>query len=142
MAKNKTTETKASVEGFLNKIPNEVRRKDGFDLLEIMKSQIKTEPKMWGPTIVGFGSYHYKYETGHEGDAPLTGFSPRSSSLSVYLSPEFEKKDELLEKLGKHKMAKSCLYINKLADVDVKVLKQIIKASVAAVRTKYPDNSL
>ena len=142
MAKNKTTETKASVEGFLNKIPNEVRRKDGFELLEIMKSQIKSEPKMWGPTIVGFGSYHYKYETGHEGDAPLVGFSPRSTSLSVYLNPEFENKDELLAKLGKHKMAKSCLYINKLADVDTKVLKQIIKASIAAVRAKYPDNTL
>lgn len=141
MAKNKTTETKASVEGFLKQIPNEARRKDGLELLEIMKSQIKSEPKMWGPTIVGFGSYHYKYETGHEGDAPLTGFSPRAASLSIYLSPEFEKKDELLAKLGKHKMAKSCLYINKLADVDIKILKQMIKASITAVRKQYPENS-
>src|SRR6187551_340674 len=123
MAQNKTTETNISVTEFVNKVENEVKRDDSFKLIEIFKSISGFEPKMWGPTIIGFGSYHYKYESGHGGDAPLTGFSPRKDSLVFYLSSEFENRELLLSKLGKHKSSKGCVYVKKLSDIDIETLK-------------------
>src|SRR5687767_10669798 len=121
MAKNKTTVTETSVEDFLNTVPDEAKRKDSFALIDIIKTQLKKDPVMWEPSIVGFGTYHYKYASGHEGDAPLVGFSPRKDAFSIYLFPVFEQKDELLLKLGKHKVGKGCLYVKKMSDIDEKV---------------------
>ena len=134
MSENKTKPTDVKVEDFLSSIEHPTRKKDGIELLKIMKEITKEKPVMWGPSIVGFGSYHYKYATGREGDMPRTGFSPRKSSLAVYIMPGFEEYRDLLEKLGKHKLGKSCLYINKLSDVDIEVLKQIIE--------RYLDSSI
>ena len=139
MAKNKTTETGNSVTGFVNKVKNEVKRNDSFKLIEIFKSITGHEPKMWGPSIIGFGKYHYKYASRHEGDAPLTGFSPRKDSLVIYMATEFEKREELLSKLGKHKSSKSCLYVKKLGDLDIAVLKTVIKNSMDYATKLYPS---
>ena len=130
MSDLKTKPTNASVDEFLNSVEHPQRREDGFELLRMMKEITKEEPTMWGPSIVGFGSYHYKYESGREGEMPITGFSPRKKSLTVYIMSGFEKYQHLLEKLGKHKTGKSCLYINTLEDVDWVVLKEIIRKSV------------
>ena len=130
MSEPKTKPTDASVEDFLNAVYHPQRREDGFELLKIMKEITNEEPKMWGPSIVGFGSYHYKYESGREGDMPITGFSPRKRSLSVYIMPGFDEYSDLLKKLGKHRVGKSCLYINKLADVNISVLKDLIEKSI------------
>jgi len=134
MSDLKTKPTNASVDEFLNSVEHPQRREDGFELLRMMKEITKEEPTMWGPSIVGFGSYHYKYESGREGEMPITGFSPRKKSLTVYIMSGFEKYQHLLEKLGKHKTGKSCLYINKLEDVDWVVLKEIIRKSVEQQR--------
>ena len=133
MSEPKTRPTGASVEKFLKAVEHPQRREDGFELLKMMKEITNEEPTMWGPSIVGFGSYHYKYESGREGDMPLTGFSPRKRSLTVYIMSGFEEYIDLLDKLGKHKIGKSCLYINKLADVDKSVLKKIIKKSLKEI---------
>ena len=133
MTKAKTRPTKVKVEDFLNAVEHPTRKKDGFELLRIMKEITKKKAIMWGPSVVGFGTYHYKYKTGREGDMPLVGFSPRKQSLSVYIMPGFEEYKDLLGKLGKHKTGKACLYINKLADVDISILKKIIKKSVEAL---------
>ena len=130
MSESKTKPTDASVEDFLNAVEHPQRREDGFELLRIIGDITKEEPVMWGPSLVGFGSYHYKYESGREGDWPITAFSPRKRSLSVYIMSGFDEYSELLGKLGKHRVGKVCLYINKLADVDISVLKDIIKKSV------------
>ena len=139
MAKStaKTVETKESVTAFLNKVPDATRKKDCFVILDIMKKQSGFDAKMWGPAIVGFGSYHYKYESGREGDAPLVAFSPRKAEISLYLSSSFDKRDELLAKLGKHKSAKACVYIKKLEDVDVKVLEKMVELSVKHVKKMH-----
>jgi hypothetical protein len=131
MVKNKTTETNASVTGFVNKVENEVKRSDSYKLIEIYKSITGIEPIMWGPTIIGFGSYHYKYASGHEGDAPLAAFSPRKDSLVVYIATEFENREYLLSQLGKHKSSKACVYVKKLSDIDLKILERIIINSMA-----------
>jgi hypothetical protein len=136
MAKNKTTETDSNVIDFINAVGSEIKRKDGFRILELMREITGLEPKMWGPSIIGFGSYHYKYDSGHEGDAPLIGFSPRSSALTLYLDP-FPTKNDLLQKLGKHKVGKVCIYINKLADVDEDVLAEMIRESFKSTKSKY-----
>ena len=133
MSEAKTRRTGASVQAFLKAVEHPQRREDGFELLEMMKEITNEEPMMWGPSIVGFGSYHYKYESGREGDMPLIGFSPRKRSLSLYITSEFEECTDLLDKLGKHKIGKSCLYINKLADVDKSVLKKMIKKSLKRI---------
>jgi hypothetical protein len=138
MATNKTTETANSVTDFINSVADEAKRKDSFRLVELMQAQTGFEPKMWGGSIVGFGSYHYKYASGHEGDAPLAGFSPRKDAISLYLSPEFESKEKALQNLGKHKTGKGCIYIKKLDDVDVEVLKEMVTDSVTHLRTLYP----
>ena len=136
MAKSdiKTKPGKGSVKKFLNSVENKKRREDAFVILDLMKDITKEEPKMWGPSIVGFGSYHYKYDSGREGDWFLTGFAPRKSSLSVYIMSGFKKHENLMKKLGKYKTGKSCLYINKLEDVDMKVLKELIKKSVQIMK--------
>jgi hypothetical protein len=128
MAENKTRSTDASVEEFLDGVENPVRHRDGLRLLALMKDNTGEKPVMWGPSIVGFGSYHYRYETGREGDTVAVGFSPRKGSLSLYgltYAPEAAK---LLPRLGKHKIGAACLYINKLEDVDEAVLAELIRA--------------
>ena len=129
MAENKTRKTGASVEDFLASVENKRRREDGSAILEMMKQITGMEPEMWGPTIIGFGDYHYKYASGREGDMFLTGFSPRKQNLSLYVMDEFEGRDDLLARLGKHRTGVSCLYINKLADVDMDVLRELIQRS-------------
>lgn len=130
MAELKTKRNDASVEEFLNRIPDEARRRDCFTLLELMKKATRKEPKMWGPSIIGLGDYHYKYESGREGDWFSVGFSPRKQDLTLYLMAGYGRFPELMRKLGKYKTGKSCLYIKKLEDVDLKVLKQLVTASV------------
>ena len=130
MAENKTKQTKASVDKFISAIKDENIQKDCYTIIKIMKSVTKEEPKMWGPSIIGFGTYHYKYASGREGDMCIAGFSPRKQNLTIYLEPGFEKQKALLEKLGKHKTSKVCLYIKSLKDVDVKILKELIANSV------------
>ena len=126
-AELKTKENEASVEEFLNTVPDEQKRKDSFELVKLFEKATKEKAKMWGTAIVGFGSYHYKYDSGHEGDMCLVGFSPRKANLTLYVMLGGLEGNTLLEKLGKHKTGKGCLYINKLADVDLKVLSELIK---------------
>ena len=137
MSDPKTAPNDANVEAFLNSVEHSQRREDSLAMLEIMKEITGEEPKMWGPSIVGFGAYHYQYKSGREGDWMLTGFSPRKQSLTLYIMSGFSHYDELLQKLGKHKTGKSCLYINKLEDVDLDVLKEMIRESVKMMREKY-----
>lgn len=137
MAENKTKPTDASVEGYIAAIDDESRRKDCETLAKLMAKATKQKAKMWGSSIVGFGTYHYKYDSGREGDSCLTGFSSRKGDISVYLVANFSGQDELLSKLGKHKMGKACLYVRKLSDVDLKVLEQLVVGSVAEVRLRY-----
>jgi hypothetical protein len=115
---NKTVETESSVDDFLATIANEKKRNDCSAIIELITKHTKLEPKMWGTSIVGFGSYHYKYDSGREGDAPLTGIASRANGIVLYLGSEFEKRDELLSKFGKHKLGGGCVYIQKLEDVD------------------------
>lgn len=138
MARNKTTETEYSIIDFINTAPDEAKRKDAFELLEIMREVTGFEPKMWGSGIIGYGKYHYRYESGHEGDAPLAGFSPRKDAISLYLTSSFEDKQELLSKFGKHKAGKGCIYIKKLTDIDLVILKSMISASVKEIQKLYP----
>jgi hypothetical protein len=138
-AKNKTTETENSVTEFLSSVENEVRRKDSFRLIELFKSITGCEPKMWGPSIIGFGSYHYKYASGREGDSPLAGFSPRKDSLTLYMASEFENREELLSQLGKQKSSKCCIYAKKLDDIDIAVLEKIVKNSMISATKPYPS---
>jgi len=126
MSDNKTVPTDAGVEDFLDNVEHPTRRKDGYRLLEIMSEITNEKPVMWGSSIIGFGLVHYKYESGREGDMPIVGFSPRKSSLSVYIMPSLDNHKPLLEKLGKHRTGVSCLYINRLDDVDESVLREII----------------
>ncbi len=139
MAELKTKKNDASVEGFLTGVENERRREDSFVVLEMMKRITGKEPTMWGSSIVGFGSYHFRYASGREGDWPRIGFSPRKQSLTLYVMPGFSNYDDLLSRLGKHRTGKSCLYVNKLADVDMDVLEQLIRSSLDAMREMYPE---
>ena len=126
MAANKTTETTKSVKGFINALKDETQRKDSFEIIDLMNELSGFEAKLWGPSIIGFGSYHYTYESGREGDMPIIAFSPRSTAIVFYLSINLANREELLNKLGKHKTGKGCIYIKKLADIDMKVLKKMI----------------
>jgi len=137
MAELKTNETKLSVTKFIGKVEDDQKCQDSQAILKLMKQVTKEEPKMWGGSMVGFGSYHYKYDSGREGDWFLTGFSPRKQNLTIYIMPGFDKYDSLMKKLGKHKTGKSCLYISKLEDVDTKVLKELIKQSFQYMKKKY-----
>jgi hypothetical protein len=133
--KAKTVATHADPVAFIDKVPNATKRKDSHELSAMMQSITGEPPKMWGPSIVGFGTYHYVYESGREGDICLTGFSPRSGALVVYLGLGLEN-DKLMAKLGKHKRGKGCLYINKLDDVDRGVLRKLVEHSIAQVRKR------
>jgi len=136
MAELKTKPTKISVSAFVKAIPDPERRKDCTTLLRIMKAATRAEPVMWGPSIVGFGKYHYKYASGHEGDMCLTGFSPRVQALTLYVMPGFPRYKALMAKLGKHKTGKACLYIKRLSDVDLAVLKDLVTASVKHMKSR------
>lgn len=136
MAELKTKPNKLSVEKFLNSVKDEKKKADSFKVLELMKKITKEEPVMWGPSIVGFGKYHYKYASGREGEFFVTGFSPRKQNLTLYIMSGFKKYDGLMKKLGKYKTGSSCLYINKLEDVDLKVLKSLITESVKYMKNK------
>jgi Domain of unknown function (DU1801) len=139
MATNKTTETYANVSDFINQITDETKRTDGFRLVEIFSQQTGLEAKLWGPSIIGFGSYHYKYASGHEGDAPLVAFSPRATAISLYLHLPSEQREELLQKLGKTKEGKSCIYVKKLTDINIDVLRVLIDISVKTINQLYPS---
>jgi len=130
MAELKTKLNDRSVEKFLNGIADDKKRQDCFTLLELMKQVTQAEPKMWGSSIVGFGSYHYKGASGREGDWLLTGFSPRKQNLTLYIMAGFEQYDALLKKLGKHSTGKSCLYIKRLEDIDLPTLRKLVRQSV------------
>ena len=134
--KAKTTETTKSVSSFVKSIEYKQRQKDCLAIIGIMEKQTGFDARMWGPSIIGFGSYHYKYESGHEGDAPLVGFSPRKTEFALYIA-NFDGKEELLKKFGKHKTAKSCVYIKKLEDIDIAVLKKLTAGSVKHYQSKY-----
>lgn len=138
MAENKTKTTKSSVAEFLNAIEDESRRADAKALVKLMQKATGEKPKMWGPSIVGFGSYHYKYETGREGDMPLIGFSPRKAATVLYGLRGAGDAEAMLAKLGKHTTGKGCVYVKKLADVDGKVLESLATKSVAAARARKP----
>jgi len=133
MAEVKTKLNDASIEDFLNKVDDKQKRDDSFEIVKIMKLVTKEEPKMWGPAIIGFGSYHYKYESGREGDAPKIGFSPRKQNITLYIGLGSETENPLLKKLGKYTTGKGCLYIKRLADVDMKVLQGLITESFKRV---------
>ena len=138
MAKNKTIETQDSVPGFLMTIKDEKRRQDFSAIIEQMTEHTGLEPKMWGTSIVGFGIYHYKYESGREGNAPLAGIASRANAITLYLSSNFDKRKELLSKFGKHKTSKGCIYIQKLEDVDTSILTKMVKNSIQHTKKKYP----
>lgn len=141
MAKNKTTETQNNVVDFINIfVEEETKKKDAFELIRMMQKITGFEPKMWGPSIIGFGSYHYKYASGHEGDAPLVAFSPRKAAISLYLYTSPENREEILSELGKHKASKGCIYIKKLADIEPEVLKKMILHSLEYLKNLYPTN--
>lgn len=133
MAELKTKPHDGDVETFLESVENDTRREDAFEVLALMKRVTGEEPKMWGPSIVGFGSYHYAYESGREGDWFVAGFSPRKQALTLYIMSGFAEHDSLLEKLGKHTTGRSCLYVKKLADVDIEVLEELVRRSVEHV---------
>lgn len=135
MAELKTLPTTASVTDFLNAVADEKRRQDCFALADLMREVTGEEPVMWGPSIVGFGSYHYCYESGREGNWMVTGFSPRKANLTLYIMSGFGQYDELLQKLGKHTTGQACLYIKRLSDIDLVVLRQLIAESVAFVKS-------
>ena len=142
MAKNKTHETAEDVEHFIRTFSNsEQKIEDSFRLIEIMKKASGQEPVMWGPSIIGFGKYHYKYASGHEGDAPLFGFSPRKSAISLYVYTGLEEHKHLLEDLGKYKMGKACIYANKLDDINLKQLDKLMRASLKYVKETYPGTN-
>lgn len=137
MAENKTTENKGNVKDFLNTVEKDIRRNDAFELLKIFKSVTGETPKMWGTSIVGYGKYHYKYESGREGDFMKIGFSPRIQKMTIYFMNGLGDYEDLLTKLGKHKTSKACLYFNKLADIDVTILKEILTHSYNYMTEKY-----
>jgi len=139
MPANKTQPTKLSVAAFIDALADPARRADSKTLVNLMQTATGEKPKLWGPSIIGFGSYHYKYDSGREGDAPLVGFSPRKSATVLYITTGFSDREALLAQLGKHTHGKGCLYIKKLADVDQKVLETMIVKSVAAVRARHPS---
>ena len=130
MSELKTKRNKGDVEAFLSSIPDDKKQQDSSTILELMKQITGAEPEMWGESIVGFGSYHYKYASGREGDWFVTGFAPRKQNLTLYIMSGFDSYNQLLSKLGKHSTGKSCLYIKKIEDVDMDVLKELVKQSV------------
>ncbi len=139
MYEQKTKQTDNSVFEFIDNAGSPKKREDAYKLLDIFAETTGYPAKMWGPSIIGFGSYHYKYATGHEGDAPLAGFSPRKAKISLYFATGDTGRDELLPKLGKYTAGKSCVYVNKLEDIDIEVLKALIRQSVDFLKKTYPE---
>ena len=139
MSELKTKPTKVSVESHIAAIANEEQRNDARSLVALMRKVTKQEPTMWGPSIVGFGSYHYKYPSGHEGDSALTGFAARGRELVVYIAESFEGREALLANLGEHRTGKVCVYIRRLANVDLKVLEKLVALSIADTKSRYPQ---
>jgi Domain of unknown function (DU1801) len=137
MAELKTKPTDQSVEKFIGQVSDEEVRDDCYELVKLMTKVTGSKPKMWGPSIVGFGKYHYKYDSGHEGDMCITGFSPRKQNLTLYVMAPFPGQAALLTKLGKHRASKACLYIKRLSDVDMQVLEQLVSQSVGWVKQRY-----
>ena len=136
MSQNKTVANDNDVTTFLNAVEPEAKRKDSFVIMNLMEEVTGEQPTMWGPSIVGFGSYHYRYETGREGDMPLVGFSPRKQALTLYITTGFDAYGDLLGKLGKYKMGKGCLYIKKTEDVDLDMLRELVTQSAEYRRKK------
>lgn len=139
MNEPKMRETGNSVIEFIERVENEKKKADAYKLLEIFEEVTGYDGKMWGPSIIGFGIYHYKYASGREGNAPLVGFSPRKAKISLYLDYESEEREKFLENLGKHTKSKACIYVNKLADIDTDVLKDLIKYTVEKYQNLYPN---
>lgn len=137
MEKNKTEFTDKSVDDFLQKVENEQKRNDSCELIALMEKLTGEKAKMWGTSIVGFGNYHYKYESGHEGNAPLVGFSPRKAAISLYVFTGLQEHERLLENLGKFTMGKACIYVKKLTDINLDVLTNLMNHSIDYVSTKY-----
>ncbi|MGU3472656.1 DUF1801 domain-containing protein [Paenibacillus sp. D51F] len=140
MPEQKTKETDDSVLEFIENIDSVKKREDAFKLLELFADATGCQPKMWGPSIIGFGSYHYKYKSGHEGDAPWVGFSPRKAKISLYFATGDAEREAMLQDFGKYTAGKACVYINKVEDIDTKVLKALITRSVAFLKETYPEN--
>jgi Domain of unknown function (DU1801) len=138
MAANKTAETSTDVAVFVADVADPVQRADAEALVAIMAKASGDPPRMWGPSIIGFGSYHYKYESGREGDSLRIGFSPRKGQTVIYLADSFPGHADLMARLGKHKTGKSCLYIKRLSDVDLGILGELIDASLAEMHRRYP----
>lgn len=141
MYEQKTKETDADVIEFIESVDSPKKREDAYRLLQIFEETSGYEAKMWGTSIIGFGSYHYVYPTGHAGDAPLVGFSPRKAKISLYFATGDEDRQSLLDNFGKHTSGKSCVYINKVDDIDQGILKQLIDRSIAFLQELYPDNA-
>ena len=140
-AKNKTTETQVSVIDFINSfVDKEQKKQDSFRLIELMREWSGFEPKMWGPTIIGFGNYHYKYASGHEGDAPLIGFSPRKAEFSLYVVAPGNDNKKLLDQLGKYRMAKYCIYFKRLDDLNLVTLEKLSKATIKYIKEQYQQS--
>ena len=138
MAKTKTTYTGQDVIDFVNSyVDNEQKKTDSFRLIELMKEWSDSEPKMWGPTIIGFGNYHYKYASGHEGDAPVLGFSPRKAALTFYVYSDTERSKLVLADLGKFKMSKACIYVKKLSDINLSVFKELCVESIKYISERH-----
>ncbi|WP_274362348.1 DUF1801 domain-containing protein [Paenibacillus thermotolerans] len=135
----KTKETDSSVIEFIENADSPKKREDAYKLLDVFTEATGYQAKMWGPSIIGFGAYHYKYNSGHEGDAPLVGFSPRKAKISLYFAPGDTERDALLKDFGKHTAGKGCVYINKVEDINVDVLQALIKQSVAYLQKTYPQ---
>lgn len=138
VAELKTRQTESSVRGYLDAIEDDQRRRDCEVLVALMRRVTRKEPRMWGTSIVGFGSYHYKYASGHEGDMCLVGFSSRKGDISVYITGSFDGREELLSQLGKHKTAKACLYVKRTSDIDLRILEKLVARSVAEVKRRHP----
>jgi len=138
MAKTKTAYTGKDVMDFINSyVDNEQKKADSFRLIALMQEWSGFEPQMWGPTIIGFGNYHYKYASGHEGDAPIIGFSPRKAAFSLYVFSATERSEKLLADLGKFKMSKACIYVKKLADINISTLHELCKESINYINEHY-----
>lgn len=137
--KNKTAETDADVVQFINSfVEDDQKRADSFKLIELMRKWSGFEPRMWGPSIIGFGSYHYKYASGREGDAPLIGFSPRKKEFSLYVFAPDDENKRLLDELGKYRISKACIYVKRLNDIDLTTLEKLCKATIKFVTDRYP----
>lgn len=137
MAENKTQPTDQSVKSFIEALDDQQKISDSYSLVKLMKEVTGCDPKMWGPSIIGFDQYHYKYESGREGDMLKAGFSPRKREFSIYIMSGFKRQEELLQKLGKHRTGKACLYVKKLDDIDMDVLREMVEESVKYVDEKY-----